>query len=693
MRIRTKLIAVFLTTVIVAFGSVLWIVSSSMRDAAARAFEENSHQQLLRINDTIAQFFMMNMQLAHYLGNSPLLPKAYGLLPDYTDSKQPRRFSRQEMTPEAQAVDLFFESVLKSYSELAGIFVGFKDGGFLEFPLNTWPAGHDPRKRPWYAPTVNGSESSRLGKSYLTAQGMPVCGVNFKVRSASGEVLGVLGIDIPLKGLVQKASEIRIGTAGYMMLIEDTGLILADPKHPELASRNLNDGSIPALKNVMNMKDGTFQATIDGRETMVTVLTGFSNWKVLAIIDVAEVDAPTNTLIRRIFMVGGVILLILILVSLWLARSICVPLGIVVDTANKIATGETKSLSHDSSFSGEMLEMHSALVRMVSNLNAHIQTAVAKGLEAEQQTEKARKALEEAENARQAAENARREGILAAAAHLESSAKIISAASGGLEKGVTQSEQGAVRQADRISETATAMEEMNCTVLEVARNAGAAADVTASARAKAEDGAKLVSTMVKGMRQVEENSLTLKKGMGELGQHAQSISQIMGVISDIADQTNLLALNAAIEAARAGEAGRGFAVVADEVRKLAEKTQASTSDVSNAIKAIQQSAESSIRQVDTTTANITEVTVLAATAGSSLVEIVSMVESAADQVRTIATAAEEQSASSEEINRSISEVNAIATSNAEIMKKAALDVAELSEQARVLDTLINDMKK
>ena len=167
----------------------------------------------------------------------------------------------------------------------------------------------------------------------------------------------------------------------------------------------------------------------------------------------------------------------------------------------------------------------------------------------------------------------------------------------------------------------------------------------------------------------------------------------MNVISDIADQTNLLALNAAIEAARAGDAGRGFAVVADEVRKLAEKTMASTNDVGNAIAAIQGSAGQSVQAMDNALAEVETATNLAQQSGDALQEIVSKVEASADQVRAIATASEQQSATSEEINQSIVRVNEMSGQTAQAMGEASRAVSELARQAERMSELIADMKR
>lgn len=209
---------------------------------------------------------------------------------------------------------------------------------------------------------------------------------------------------------------------------------------------------------------------------------------------------------------------------------------------------------------------------------------------------------------------------------------------------------------------------------------------------QANSGEVVVQKAVTAIQTVHDQTRQLKDDMNILGEQAQAINRIMAVISDIADQTNLLALNAAIEAARAGEAGRGFAVVADEVRKLAEKTMASTAEVDKAILDIQSSTGKSIAQVDVAAKAIDDATLLVNQSGEALLEIVRMAEGTADQVDAIATAVEEQSSTSEEINKSVAEINTIAGRTAQAMQESTKAIEELAHQAFALEKLVEEIK-
>lgn len=281
--------------------------------------------------------------------------------------------------------------------------------------------------------------------------------------------------------------------------------------------------------------------------------------------------------------------------------------------------------------------------------------------------------------------------ILRAAGQAADIARRVAEASERLSARVEEAAQGAGEQRSRAENTAQAMNEMSATVLDVARNAAQASEQSELARTKAKDGAELVREVVQSIRLVNRTGETLQDKMRALGLQAEGIGGVMNVISDIADQTNLLALNAAIEAARAGEAGRGFAVVADEVRKLAEKTMDATQEVGRSIEAIQEATRDSVKEAAGSAEIIARTTSVADASGTALAEIVSLSSDNSGVVASIASAAEEQSAAAEEINKAVSSISRIAADSSEGMAQAAAAVQELSAMAQELNKLMEEL--
>jgi methyl-accepting chemotaxis protein len=286
----------------------------------------------------------------------------------------------------------------------------------------------------------------------------------------------------------------------------------------------------------------------------------------------------------------------------------------------------------------------------------------------------------------------RQKDALAAAAHkAEDVAYRMSSATEQLSVQIEQSSRGAKEQSRQVDETIAAMREMQSTVSEVSRTARQAAEQTDMTKAKANDGALVVDDVVRSMGEVQGQANRLRQDMDALGKQAEGIGRVLGVISDIADQTNLLALNAAIEAARAGEAGRGFAVVADEVRKLAEKTMVATKEVGGAVAGIQNVARQNIGHVEAAVASIEGARDLANQSGRALTEIVSLVEAASSQVLSITGAAEVQTQAAEEFFRIIESVNEISTETSLAMEQSSEATRDLAVQAKALGALIEEM--
>ncbi len=400
-----------------------------------------------------------------------------------------------------------------------------------------------------------------------------------------------------------------------------------------------------------------------------------------------EAKVSLLMLIQEAGMALGVAVFLVVLFML--GRNLNQPLARLRDFAMAVAGGDLKAVAAGA-YPPELADLRDAMSRMVVALQANMAEAQEKGRAAEEKAAEVERALTAARE-----QEEKTAALLArmneAAGKALSVSEAVMHESASLLAQTGQVADGALHQRDRMVETATAMEEMNATVLEVARNAASAAVSADGAKGKAITGAEGVRSAVASIETVRTRILDLKESMTCLGQQAEGIGHIMNVISDIADQTNLLALNAAIEAARAGEAGRGFAVVADEVRKLAEKTMTATKEVGDAVLAIQGQARENIAAVESAASGIEESTRAAADSGRFMDEIVGIVEVTASEVASIATASEEQSATAEEINRAVEEVNRIAGETADGMEVATAALSALSELAAELDEVIRRM--
>jgi methyl-accepting chemotaxis protein len=268
---------------------------------------------------------------------------------------------------------------------------------------------------------------------------------------------------------------------------------------------------------------------------------------------------------------------------------------------------------------------------------------------------------------------------------VKSSADSVASASEQLSASSEQMLRGVTEQSDRSSQISTSSAEMSQTVIDVARNASAIANSAHETTKIADEGACTVNKSVEEVNEIAITAGESSKLIQSLGERSKQIGDIINVIKDIADQTNLLALNAAIEAARAGEQGRGFAVVADEVRKLAERTAKATSEIGGMISAIQSEVERTVTSMDQVTHKVASGVKNVTMAGVSLGNIVQSVNGLQGMIQQIASATEEMSTVSETISIDIEKIatvsNETSTSSGQIAQAAA-DLARLSSNLK-----------
>jgi methyl-accepting chemotaxis protein len=251
---------------------------------------------------------------------------------------------------------------------------------------------------------------------------------------------------------------------------------------------------------------------------------------------------------------------------------------------------------------------------------------------------------------------------------------------------------GALEQTSQAEEVSAAMEEMTKTIVENSKNASETAETARKARQTAETGGSIVTATAAGMKRIFQATTKSAETAYALEKSSRKIEEVVKTIKDIADQTNLLALNAATEAARVGEKGRGFAIVAEEVRKLAERTMKATKEIDEVVKLIQQGTKEAVNSLDDGILEVNEGMKMSEQAGYALLEIVGTSKRVTDMITQIAASSEEQSSTSEEISKNIEMINSVTKHMASESREVASAAEGLNHLTEQLQTMVNEFK-
>lgn len=695
MRISTRIMVAIVFVVAMSVTGIAMMVGYEMNRAFVNNFAVSSHAQLERLNAFTNTFLDTAISTLGLLSTSPLLDKNIAAIGSYVKNPEDLDDNANASSFERELVRRM-QDVIATFPMIRSMFVANNAGGIVFASDISLSVNFDPRTRPWYIEAVEAGRTI-LTPAYTSTDGRLVCSIATPVMSSDNTRLGVAGLEITLEELVREIGNISIGKTGYVLVLDSFGQVVS----AQSAWLGKNIENLPAearealdILQRVAWENGTREVSYDGKVWLAAAQKTERNWTLVMLQERREVFIAAMKIALSISVVGLVIFLSMLILARFVSRSIAKPVAILAQASQKVSDGDLKAIPADEKlFQGEIGLLHKSLKTMVVKLAELIATAHEKIKEAEEALALSKTSFTKAEASKNEAEQARREGVLQTAEDIGSAIGQLFTATEGLARELQQTESLTEAQRIRVDNTATAIEQMDSVVSEVAAGSVRTANIADQAYHAAQQGKLLVEDVVSSMGKIETQSLAMYESLEALTSQAESIDEIMNVISDIADQTNLLALNAAIEAARAGDAGRGFAVVADEVRKLAEKTMEATRQVNQAVISIQQNTQSNMNAMQEATTFVSQSAGVASQAGEALMRIETMVDSTANEIRSIASASEEQATTTTEINRSTQAVHQLMDEVAQATHSSNQAVAELSTLSQRLNDILQDLRK
>ncbi|MBR2520119.1 MAG: methyl-accepting chemotaxis protein [Selenomonadaceae bacterium] len=555
----------------------------------------------------------------------------------------------------------------------SGVLYGETSNGFKEM--------HNADKA-WYKQTMKGTQDSFMSSPVVSqATGKIIVNSIAVARDDSGKPVSMILAAIYVQSVMDKVQSCKLGEQGYSLLVSKEGVYIVNPDDTAIMKKNILEESDPALaelgQKMLSGSDGVFQFTSSAGDKLIAFYTPIKStgWGMATVAYEDELFAPVANVLK-IMAVISVILLVLISTGIWLTvNKIMSPLAVMMDEIRLLSKGDFRERPSRVTSSDELGLLANAVTEMRKNVSEVMHSV-----------------------------NSSAESLSGSAEELNATTEQSSVAANQVAQSIVRVAASTSQQLDAVNDTSQAIEHLNESIQAMASDAAIAADKSRQASDVAREGEITLQQAIEQIKTIERTSQQTTNSVMTLGENSKQIGQIVGTISGIAEQTNLLALNAAIEAARAGEAGKGFAVVADEVRKLAESSKEAAQQISDLIKITQDDTDKAIKDMEVGGESFKVGAQNIISMGEAFRKIAGIVEQVSAQMQIISSSTRDMATNGKQIVqniRTIGEASKTAAEEAETVSAATQEqtasvheiAGESTNLARMAGELQQEVKK